>query len=269
MRYIRLKSSLNGEHIQDRLKYNPEIIEFHLNEQDLYNPHEIIDNIKLLKSKGITVYLHHPMRYQGQFLDIISSNQKMRDHYDWSCEILASICRQEEIKCVVHCHYASSESTDFQNTVKRIEVRKRIESILSICEKSFLWEDTIRGIFSSENPYLLSEIIEPLNLPLNIDISHSFIGLKGDNKRLQEHLEKLHNFAKYFHLVDSMGMVHDSLPLGKGKIDWQMVIPYVQEKDFIFEIDLKSSNHSDCTPMIESAKYFREIQTNRLNTMRG
>ncbi|TYR78925.1 sugar phosphate isomerase/epimerase [Priestia megaterium] len=259
MKYIRLKTGLNKDHIQNRLNYNPEIIELHLIEADLYHPERIIQAIRLLKAKGVRVYLHHPMMYKGQYLDIISSNEKMREHYDWSCELLASICKQEQIKCVVHCHYNSSESTDYKDKDKRKETRKRIETILQISSECFLWEDTIEGIFSAENPFLFSEIVQPLNLSLNIDISHSFIALKGDNQKLQKHLEKFHSFADYFHLVDSTGTFHDSLPLGEGNINWHMVKPYVKDTDFIFEIDLRASKHSDCTPMIKSAAYFNSI----------
>jgi len=71
------------------------------------------------------------------------------------------------------------------------------------------------------------------------------MALKGDSKRLQEHLENLHIFASYFHIVDSMCVSHDTLPLGKGIIGWGMVKSYVKDKDFIFEIDLKSSNQGN------------------------
>jgi sugar phosphate isomerase/epimerase len=102
--------------------------------------------------------------------------------------------------------------------------------------------------------------VEPLNLPLTIDVSHSFIALQGDNQGLEEHLEKFHVFATYFHLADSMGIIHDALPLGTGRINWRMVKPYVNDKDFIFEVDLKSSNFTDCTPMVVSAEYFQWIE---------
>ncbi|WP_078409091.1 TIM barrel protein [Priestia abyssalis] len=260
MSYIRLKTGLNADHIQERLTYHPEIIELHLVEDDLYHPERIVECVQWLKSKDVRVYLHHPMTYKGQYLDIISSNQEMRDHYDWSCNVLASICQQEGIKCVIHCHYASSESSDYQDRAKRKETRKRIETVLQICEKSFLWEDTTGGIFSAENPFLLSEMVDPLQLPLNIDISHSFIALKGDNQKLQKHLEGFCPYAKYFHVVDSMGVTHDSLPLGEGNIKWAMVKPYVKDTDFVFEINLSSSDHRDCTPMIRSADYFNRIK---------
>ena len=34
----------------------------------------------------------------------------------------------------------------------------------------------------------------------------------------------------HYHLVDSNGEFHDSLPLGKGKIDWQAVVPLLNPK---------------------------------------
>lgn len=261
MKNVRLKSSLHPQQIQNRLQYAPEILELHIKEEDLHNPDEIVKAIRDLKSKGVRVYLHHPMKYKGIYLDIISSNQEIRDFYDWSSQELAAICEKENIKCITHTHYVLSECSVYKDKKKRTEVRKRIEDILHLNAQCFLWEDTIKGIFSAENPFLLSEIIQPLNLPLTIDISHAFIALKGDNHQLKRHLDAFHTYADYFHIVDSMGEKHDALPLGKGKIDWQMVKPYIEEKDFVFEIDLKGSNYLDCTPMIESVQYFNRIHS--------
>ena len=241
MKNIRLKMALHPQQLQDRMKYNPEIVELHINEDNLYNPEEVVKYIRAFKSKGVSVYLHHPSRYRGQYLDIISSSQEMRDYYDW------------------YCHYAATQSSQSLNQASRVEMRKRIEEILRMSDQFFLWEDTISGIFSAENPYLLPEIVRPLNLPLTNDISHSFIALKGNNDELKKHLDRYHSFIHYFHLVDSNGVYHDALPLGKGKIDWAMVKSYVKNKDFIFEIDLKPSNHLDCSPMIESAEYYNRI----------
>lgn len=259
MKNIRLKTALHPGQISDRLKYSPEILEIQLNEGDLYHPHVIVDYIRGFKSRGIRVYLHHPTRFQGQYMDIISSSREMRKFYDWSSKEIVGICRQEQIKCIIHCHYAQSESSQFSGRAERKALRKRVEEILGICDRSFLWEDTIKGIFSAENPYLLSEIVKPLNLPLNIDISHSFIALGGDNERLKRHLDAFSQYAQYFHIVDSIGLSHDGLALGQGKINWAMVKPFVGDTDFIFEIDLRSSNYEDCTPMLNSAKFWNEI----------
>ncbi len=75
---------------------------------------------------------------------------------------------------------------------------------------------------------------------------------------MKQVLDNTKEYAKYFHVVDSMGKTHDGLPLGRGRIDWSMVKPYVYNKPFIFEIGLKEP-HNDCTPMIESAEYFKRV----------
>ncbi|WP_147535795.1 TIM barrel protein [Bacillus marasmi] len=259
MKNIRLKSALQADQIADRLKYRPEILEIQLNEEDLYCPQVVVDYIRDFKSRGIKVYLHHPTRFRGRYMDIISSSREMRDYYDWSSKEIASICKQEQVKCIIHCHYAQSESSLYSGRAERLALRKRVEGILAICDRSFLWEDTIRGIFSAENPYLFSEIVGPLDLSLNIDISHSFIALRGSNARLRRHLDIFAPHARYYHIVDSKGQNHDGLPLGQGRIDWEMVKSYVGDTDFIFEIDLKCSDYKDCIPMIESAEYWNRI----------
>lgn len=148
MENVRLKTALHPQQIQDRLTYNPEIVEFHLTEADLAAPERLIEYIQECKAKGIRVYLHHPSKYKGTYLDIISQSQVMRNYYDWSCEVLADICKQEQIKCVVHCHYAKSESGDYENQEKRKETRKRLEEILRICDHSFMGRYDPRHFFS-------------------------------------------------------------------------------------------------------------------------
>ena len=98
------------------------------------------------------------------------------------------------------------QSSQSLNQASRVEMRKRIEEMLRMSDQSFLWEDTISGIFSAENPFLLPEIVKPLNLPLTLDISHSFIALKGNNDQLKKHSDRYHFFAQYYHLVDSNGV---------------------------------------------------------------
>jgi len=263
MEGIRLKCSLDEKQIADRLRYNPEILELQLFAEDLNHPELMIQTIQLLKQKGIRVYLHHPMIYRGRFLDIISSDSWMRDYYDWSCQTLAKICKQENVLCVVHPHYSESECSYFQDSRLRKKVRQRIEQTLANGGEYFLWENTVKGIFSQQNPYLFTELIEPLNLPICLDISHSFIALQGSNPKLQQTLEQAQPYATYYHVVDSMGKTHDSLPLGQGKVDWQMVKPYLQGREYIFEIGL--TDHRDCRAMIESATFLKNIEEGAIN----
>ena len=45
MENIRLKTALHPQQIQNRMKYNPEIVELHLNEENLYQPEEVVKSI--------------------------------------------------------------------------------------------------------------------------------------------------------------------------------------------------------------------------------
>lgn len=258
MNYIRLKSNIQERSLQDRLQYNPEILELHLEESDLDDPAYLISVIQMLKNKGVKPYLHHPMRTKGVVLDILSKDERIQAFYHKSTRQLVEICKQEGIKCVIHAHYAGSESSSGVGRDKTIQMRNEIEKILEYGREVLLWEDTIKGIFAYSNPYLIPDLILPLNLPLIVDISHSFIALRGDNEKLIEVMKQTEKYAEYFHVVDSKGQVHDGLVLGKGKIDWERVKPYIHNKPFIFEIALEPP-YENCTPMVKSAEYYLSV----------
>jgi len=259
MEYIRLKVGVNDEGIADRMKYNPEIIEFHLTQEDLEQVEVLREKIQYLKAQGVNVYLHHPMFFGTEFLDIVSENPDNRAYYDWSSRLLAKLCEEEDIYCVLHAHYTGSISTEI--TPERVaETIERIKEVLAFeGGNRFLWENTIAGIFSYRNERLIEDIVAPLNLPMTFDVSHAYISFKGDNDALEQALTKSLPYIKYCHVVDSKGQKHDSLPLGNGTTDWSRIKPHIAHLPFIFEIDTSASNHLDCTPMVESARYFASL----------
>ena len=75
-----LKCSCNPEQLSNRLQYKPDIIELHLNEDDLFKDkrRQLENTISRLLNEGIAVYLHHPSKYNGRFLDII--HEKKEDY---------------------------------------------------------------------------------------------------------------------------------------------------------------------------------------------
>lgn len=253
-----LKCSLDPNQIFDRLSYNPDVLEIQLFEEDLFgnNLLKLNNTISLLKRKGIQVYLHHPIRFQGVEVDIIHDNEKIYHYYHLTTKILAEVCAKHQIKCVIHPHYVNSPSSDInqQNQSKIIE---HIIEILKYSGDCFIWENTIEGIFSSINNNWIDEIVKPLNLPIVYDISHAFIAYKGDNQLLQKEINKLSPFVEYFHVVDSFGLVHDGLELGTGGIDWLPLIPYIENKSYIYETGLKDFN--DAKEMIMSHKYLTNL----------
>lgn len=260
MKFIRLKGNLEQSNLDNRLAYDPDIIEFYLSERDLEDQDLIRDRIRQLHDRGVKPYLHHPPMYRGEYLDILSGNPEVLRFYHESCESLARICTEERAKCVVHAHYVDTDSCRNVTRERTALLREEIRNVMAYSRDVFVWEDSTEGLFSYGcNPYLIDELIAPLELPLIVDVSHTFISFRGDNERLRDILERTAPYTQYYHLVDSMGLEHDSLQLGLGKIDWRMVKPIVQDRDFIFEITL-SGDHSDCTPMVDSAYYFADVE---------
>jgi hypothetical protein len=257
LQFTRLKCSLDSEQIKNRVNYGPEILEIQVAETDLVDDTNLLQTIRKLKILGIQVYLHHPITYKNKKLDIMSTDNEIIEYYQLSCERLSGICKQESVHCVVHAHYSKSESSYYEGRSYTRKMKERIERIIQTSGDYFLWENTTKGLFSYANPYLLSEIIEPLHLSLCFDVSHAFISLKGNNEKLKQVVNQVHEYVRYYHVVDSKGIHHDALPLGKGNIDWKSLKPYLLQKDFIFEIGLK--DYLDCTPMIQSADYFNKI----------
>jgi sugar phosphate isomerase/epimerase len=237
--------------------YDPEILELQLFEKDLADTVVLLQTIRKLKQLGIKVYLHQPITYKNKRLDIMSTDNEIIEYYQWSCKRLSEICKQENVHCVVHAHYSKSESSYYEGLSNTLKMKERIERMIQTGEDYFLWENTTKGLFSFANPYLLSEIIQPLNLPLCFDVSHAFISFNGSNEKLKHIVNQVHKYIRYYHVVDSIGIRHDALSLGKGTIDWKSLKPYLLQKDFIFEIGLK--DWLDCTPMIQSADYFIKI----------
>ncbi|KGX89709.1 TIM barrel protein [Pontibacillus marinus] len=259
-----LKCSLDQAQIENRLSYNPDILELQLFEADIDDPKHIQNVIRDLKQKDVKVILHHPMKVNGKFLDILSVDTEVMEYYKRSCRVLDEICHSEDVYCVVHPHYDDCESGRVYPTNKKRmlqksnELKEALQKLRENTNDRFYFENAPEGIFSSMNPYWISHIIEPLNLPVCYDVSHSFMSFRGDNQKLKQDLKEAYPFTKHYHVVDSEGTeVHDALPLGKGDIAWSNLKPFIKHKDFIFEIELP--DYKDCTLMIESAAYFDSI----------
>lgn len=254
--FIRLKSDLNPQHLEDRLQYHPEVLELHLSEQDMSDPDGIERTVQELKKSVPRVYLHHPSTLHGKYLDIISDSPEIVDFYNESTRTLIEICRRVGSRTVIHANYAGTPSSEWRNTDKVQKVRQRISFFQDLGSEFLLWENSIEGIFSAQNPHWITHLVQPLQLNLCVDVSHVFISVDGNHEQTSRVLAVTKPYAQYYHVVDSMGDRHDGLPLGEGQIDWPVVKDFLVDEDFVFEIDLRDSQYADCTPMMNSAAYF-------------
>src|SRR5690625_2046283 len=76
----------------------------------------------------------------------------------------------------------------------------------------FLWENDTKGIFSFGNPDFLDTFF-PNGRKMCFDTLHALVSLNGNNEKMFEEIEKAKDNIKHFHLIDSMGLKHDSLQI--------------------------------------------------------
>ncbi|MDQ0199226.1 TIM barrel protein [Neobacillus ginsengisoli] len=253
-----LKCSYFPEQLYDRLQYRPDIIELHLNDDDLFGDKrkKLENTISMLLREDIEVYLHHPSKYNGRYLNIIHEQKEDYLFYHLSTRILADICLSHSIKCVIHPHYIQTDTSSI-NKENNDKIVNEIKHILSYGKGVFLWENSIYGLFTAQNPNWFEEIVRPLKLPLAYDISHAFISFRGNKRLLLEQIEKLDSYIQYFHVVDSEGQKHDGLQLGAGRIDWKPILPFLMSRPYIYEITLKDI--TDAVEMYESHLYLVQL----------
>lgn len=260
--FMRLKGNTSETAFFDRLIHLPEVYEFHLEEADLEGqPYErLIQEILLVKRVAKTVVLHQPQKRQGLYQDIMD-----RSHWSQYLEHakkLAFLAKQYDINVVIHANYAYTESSHHLTRERTKLLKTQIEKVLLVDgTERFFWENSGEGLFSYENPYLLEEVIQPLKLSLCHDISHTFLSYKGDNEQLQKTFHDIYEYTKYFHVVDSMGIQHDGLPIGLGLIDWIPLKSLIDQKPFIFEIMLKDYNSG--IEMFESVNKWNSLLLSR------
>lgn len=267
-----LKCSIDEKQLLDRLEKNPDIIEIHLNEDDLFgnNKKRLIYIIELIQSKNIKVYLHQPMKINGMCLNIIAK-EPIRQHYlELTTIILKEICLKYNIKCVIHMNYGQTIYDYERKTATVDDYLYLVSQTLQFLNRHdknrefILIENSCDGIGAYRDDYLLASIISKTDITLCFDVSHAYISLDDKsieemNKALFETVEILKDRIEYYHVVDSEGLnsFHDSLELGKGTIDFMKLKSFIVEKDYIYEVGL--SNISNCEEMIKSHNYFKNL----------
>ncbi|QST02253.1 sugar phosphate isomerase/epimerase (plasmid) [Pontibacillus sp. ALD_SL1] len=254
----RVKSSTSEKAVLNRLLFSPCTFEFHLTEQDL-TPKGILHlekMITLVQREGARVYLHHPMTYKGKPQHILSPDLERKTYFQWSTKQLVEISREYQTKTVLHGNYHESTPIPI-NERNTIQLYEELQKYMERGRDHLLFEDSTSGLFSYQNKDLISTVITPLKLPLVQDLSHSFIAVRGDQKRFIDLVHRVHPYVQYYHVVDSFGEYHDSLTIGKGKINWKAVKPYIIERDYIFEVGLRDFDR--CDEMVESAYVFHRI----------
>ena len=263
-----LKASSDEQQIADRLKYHPNVFEFYTSETDFSR-----DGLKKLayaidqaKDSDVKqVILHHPMRYQEYFTELLTPEDKLPQLYrfiEQSSLDLLQLGFDKDVQVLIHGSY-SRQTNEFLALYPNLSaaeeyVYQRLDHFQELGKEHVMFENSISPIFyygdAKIDDYILAK-----NYRLAFDTSHCFIKWRGDNEKLVAALTHLRENVVHYHLVDSLGATHDSLEVGKGKIDWQRVLPLLNENATnIFEIVLKDQN--DASEQVNSYKYLQNLK---------
>lgn len=262
-----LKGSSDMRQIKDRLSYHPTTYEFFTQASDFTETGfaHLQQAVAYVKQAGVAhIVLHHPMQFQQWHSELIAPADRFPDLYQFverSTKMLIQLAKQEDVQCLVHGSYAGGTQLFIDCYPSLAAARnaafRRMDRFAQLGGDHIMFENSISPIFSYGDPDLEDQIMAH-HYRLAFDTSHCFIYLHGNNKGLQASLKHLQPQVVHYHLVDSMGQTHDSLPLGRGKIDWQSVLPLLNpHASRIYEINLKDNLH--CDEQLASHHYLESL----------
>lgn len=262
-----LKASCDPIQVASRLTYQPEIFEFYTSEHD-FTPQGLKmlrDAIETVKMSGVKhIILHQPMKYQGQFLELVAHpahKPELVSFINETTKTLLELANAFDCKVLVHGSYDLREKDllDPFETLKDAQdyLFSRIDALWQLGGNRIMFENGISNLFSFGYPDF-DQVLLQKGYPLAYDISHAFIFLNRDNVALQRSLSTLKKNIVHYHLVDSFGKRHDSLPLGQGKVDWAKLLPLLNSRaTSIYEINL--ANVTNPKEQVASHAYLKRL----------
>lgn len=262
-----LKSGTSLRQLNDRLQYKPEVFEFFTTEDDFTKSglKRLKEAIQLVQTVATSkIILHHPMRYQGEFTELVAPQAifpELVKFIDKSTNDLLQLSFDLNVQTLVHGSYLrhTQKMIDLYPSlaIARENVFQKLDYFAQLGQQHIMFENSISPIFYFGEQAEEQAIIDH-HYRLAFDTSHCFIKLQGDNERLIRSLKNLLPYIVHYHLVDSMGLKHDSLPLGQGQIDWWRVLPSLNpQATNIYEINLR--NNDNCQEQLLSHRYLLKI----------
>ncbi|MFC6253308.1 sugar phosphate isomerase/epimerase family protein [Secundilactobacillus hailunensis] len=248
-----LKASTSLEQTNERLQYHPSVFEFYTDEHDMTKNGlvHLAEMVKYVQSAGVRkIVIHHPMGFDHHHNEVAVSALKDPDGYKFmmgSADALIELAIKLNVQVLIHGGYSDQDAVvnafgDLKTGRKVIF--DRLDYFQQLGGNHVMFENSISPAFDYGDDEIEEAVIAH-HYRLCYDISHGFIVLHGDNDKLVQSIKRLAPQTVHYHFVDSMGEHHDSLQLGKGKIDWQRVMKVVNPKATnIYEIDLADQNDS-------------------------
>ncbi|GKT03610.1 sugar phosphate isomerase/epimerase family protein [Furfurilactobacillus entadae] len=261
-----LKGSTAPAQYRDRLAYAPATFEFFLDEGDLTPTglKHLQDAIDEVKTVTPHIVLHHPMKYGKWAVEMVTPEKEMPELYrflQFSSDTLLDLAVKNDIQLLLHGSY-SRQTQFFINhydslATAQAVVFNRLDHYAAQGGAHVMLENSISPLFYYGDP-IMDQTIAAHHYRLAFDTSHCFIKQHGSNDALAASLTTLRDQVVHYHLVDSYGQTHDSLPLGTGKIDWRTMLPLLNpQATRIYEVNLADQTHAN--EMLESHRYLTAL----------
>lgn len=262
-----LKTSSDSEQLNSRLIHQPEILEFYTDQADFSKNglKRLNDAIQEVKERATDkIILHQPMTFQGDFLEMIVPKELFPKSFyflEKSTSDLLQLAFDHHIQVLLHgsyemrnqaliAYYGSWEAANQY-------LFDQLDKFSELGQAHIMFENSISPLFYFGDPDY-DALLFAKNYRLAYDLSHAFIKMRGSNRKLLASLKTLKDHIVHYHLVDSMGKTHDSLPLGQGKINWKAVLELLDpDATSIYEINLK--NMLDPTEQLQSHNFLLQL----------
>lgn len=261
-----LKASADPLQLASRLQYKPDVFEFYTSEKDFTSEgiKRLQAGIEEVKATTANIILHHPMLYQGDFLELIVPEHSHPMLYKFlmsSTEQLLTLAHDYTIQVLVHGSYGQQTEKflalypDLASATHYLY--QKLDEFQAWGQELIMFENSISPLFYFGEA-ASDEFIFQKNYRLAYDTSHALIKLKGNQTAFLSSLARLKEHIVHYHLVDTLGKEHDSLTLGEGITDWEQVISLLNPSaTSIYEIDLADLTNPQ--EQIQSHEYLKKL----------
>ncbi len=236
--------------LNDMLKFNPHVLEFHFSDSDL--------NLQLEGKYSQRLIVHCFEYFERKLLDIVSFGETNQIHsQEKTLELIQkAIDKTKEMNdqfigtstVIVHPGGYSL------NQLPLSDIQKMKDSVVDAIDKldfkgvNFLLENMppyawfFGGRWYS-NCFLSSpemvKYCQEADLKVCYDLCHSYLYCNKNNISIKEELEKIETYVDHFHLSDAEDVDGEGLQFGEGDLPFEQVIPILNkypEKSFAIEV---------------------------------
>lgn len=236
--------------LQDMLKFNPRVLEFHFSDSDI--------NLQLDQNFSQKLVVHCYEYFERKLLDIVSpgetnqihSQEKTLELIQMAIDKTVSLGKQFQGKPMMVVHpggYSLNELT--QQEILEMK-GKLVDAVSRLDFKNvdFLLENMppyawfFGGRWNSNVFLNASDMVnycKDTGLRVCFDLCHSQLYCNKEKISLVDELEKIAEYVDHYHLSDAGGVDGEGLQFGEGDLPFDKIIPILnrfQDKSFATEV---------------------------------